>query len=105
MQFGKRAYYRLLLMPGLASSFRYAQRDRATIFMLHRFRDVESRVEGLDPTHMPLPPWSQLYRTPKLVLTHYSSVNSPRAQEDAFEQFTSGLEQLRETGEPPNRVV
>ena len=41
----------------------------------------------------------------KLVLTHYSSVNSPRAQEDAFEQFTSGLEQLRETGEPPNRVV
>jgi len=52
MQFGKRAYYRLLLMPGLASSFRYAQRDRATIFMLHRFRDVESRVEGLDPSHL-----------------------------------------------------
>ena len=57
------------------------------------------------PTHTPLPTWSQLYRAPKLVLTHYSSVNSPRAQEDAFEQFTSGLEQLRETGEPPNRVV
>ena len=57
------------------------------------------------PTRMPPAPWSQLYRTPNLVVTHYSSVNSPRAMQDALEQFSSGLEQLRDTGEPPNRVA
>lgn len=57
------------------------------------------------PTRIPPAPWSQLYRTPNLVLTHYSSVNSPRALEDAFEQFASGLAQLFETGEPPDRVA
>lgn len=57
------------------------------------------------PTRMPPPRWSQLYHIPNLVLTHYSSVNSPHALEDAFEQFASGLQQLFETGEPPNRVA
>lgn len=57
------------------------------------------------PTTMPPAPWSELYRTPNLVLTHYSSVNSPRALQDAFEQFTLGLEQLAQTGAPPDRVA
>jgi phosphoglycerate dehydrogenase-like enzyme len=57
------------------------------------------------PIQMPPPPWSPLYRTPNLFLTHYSSVNSARALQDAFEQFKTGLEQLHQTGEPPNRVV
>jgi phosphoglycerate dehydrogenase-like enzyme len=57
------------------------------------------------PTRMPPAPWSQLYRTPNLVVTHYSSVNSPRATQDALDQFRAGLEQLQETGEPPNRVA
>lgn len=57
------------------------------------------------PIQMPPAPWSPLYRTPNLFLTHYSSVNSARALQDAFEQFRSGLEQLHETGEPPNRVA
>ena len=48
----KRVYHRLLLLPGLPSSFRYAQRDRATIFMMHRFGGADSSMRGLDPKRL-----------------------------------------------------
>ena len=57
------------------------------------------------PTNLPPPPSSRLYRTPNLVLTHYSSVNSARAFEEAFGQFIKGLKKVIETGEPPDRVI
>jgi peptidoglycan/xylan/chitin deacetylase (PgdA/CDA1 family) len=52
MRFVKRAYHRLLLLPGLPSSFRRVQRDGATIFMLHRFGGNGSPVGSLDPARL-----------------------------------------------------
>ena len=57
------------------------------------------------PTRIPLPKWSRLYRTPNLVLTHYSAANSPRRLERACARFLAGLQLLREGGQPPDRVV
>lgn len=45
-------YYNLLLLPGIPDCFKYAQRNSATILMLHRFRDNERGVEGLDPSNL-----------------------------------------------------
>ncbi|MGB5267287.1 MAG: polysaccharide deacetylase, partial [Polyangiales bacterium] len=52
MERAKRVYHRVLMLPGFASSFRYAQRHCATVLMLHRFQDVESGVAGLDPNQL-----------------------------------------------------
>jgi phosphoglycerate dehydrogenase-like enzyme len=56
------------------------------------------------PTVLPPPRWSRLYRTPNLVLTHYSAAASPRAIEEAFTRFTAGLHALLTTGTPPDLV-
>lgn len=57
------------------------------------------------PVRMPPPPWSRLYRTPNLVLTHYSAANSPRRLERARDRFLAGVRLLLAAGEPPDRVV
>ncbi|MBT8452551.1 MAG: polysaccharide deacetylase family protein [Deltaproteobacteria bacterium] len=44
----RRTYHKLLLTPGLASSFRRVQGDYATILKLHRVRDDRSDIEGTD---------------------------------------------------------
>ena len=41
-----------LLLPGFPALLKYAQRDCATIFMLHRFRDPKRGVEGCDVPHL-----------------------------------------------------
>lgn len=57
------------------------------------------------PTKIPQPPWSRLYRTPNLLLTHCSSAASPHTIEEAFEQFMAGLRKVIEAEDPPDRVV
>jgi peptidoglycan/xylan/chitin deacetylase (PgdA/CDA1 family) len=44
----RRTYHKLLLTPGVASSFRRVQGDYATILKLHRVRDGGSDIEGTD---------------------------------------------------------
>ena len=50
--FARRVYHKLLLVPRLTSSFRYAQGDYATIFFLHRFRDGETGAAGFGSTQL-----------------------------------------------------
>ena len=48
----KRAYHKVLDVPGLASAFRHVQGDYATVFMFHRFDGGDSQGSGLDPTSL-----------------------------------------------------
>ncbi len=48
----KRVYRRLILIPRLASSVRFAQRDCATVFMFHRFGDPGSKGDRHDPARL-----------------------------------------------------
>lgn len=57
------------------------------------------------PARVPPPRWSRLYRTPHLVLTHYSSANSTYVLEDAFQRFMAGVESLAMGKSPANRVL
>jgi D-2-hydroxyacid dehydrogenase (NADP+) len=57
------------------------------------------------PNHLPPPIWSPLYRTPNLVLTHYSAAHHPQQLREAFEQFVRGLQQVIQTGQAPDRVA
>lgn len=52
MAFVRRAYHKLLLVPRLTSTLRYAQREYATIFMLHRCRNGEAGAAGFDPMQL-----------------------------------------------------
>ena len=42
-------YYRSIVAPGVAGAFRLFQRNHATVFMLHRFRDRDRGIVGFDP--------------------------------------------------------
>ncbi len=42
-------YHQMLLMPGVPFLFRHAQRNCATIFMMHRFTHPDKGIEGFDP--------------------------------------------------------
>lgn len=57
------------------------------------------------PIRLPPSIGSELYRTRNLVFTHYSAANSPHSMKEAFEQFLAGLQRMRETGQPPDRVA
>lgn len=48
MGIGHALYYRVISAPGVAALFRPAQRDCATIFMLHRFQDPNRGIAGFD---------------------------------------------------------
>jgi peptidoglycan/xylan/chitin deacetylase (PgdA/CDA1 family) len=48
----KNIYHRLLLVPGVPFGFRFALRDCATVFMLHRFTDEELGITDLDPNQL-----------------------------------------------------
>ena len=48
----KQVLLKSLLLPGFPAFLRYVQRDCATIFMLHRFRDVERGIAGCDVAHL-----------------------------------------------------
>ena len=48
MRFTRRVYHRLLLVPRLPSLVRHLQGDHATIFYLHRVRDGDPRVTGIE---------------------------------------------------------
>ena len=52
MSAAKKTFLKLLMMPRFPALLRYVQRDFATIFMLHRFRDAERGVEGCNPDHL-----------------------------------------------------
>lgn len=52
MGLGHAIYYRIISTPGVASLFSPAQRDCATIFMLHRFDDPNRGVAGFDPAQL-----------------------------------------------------
>jgi peptidoglycan/xylan/chitin deacetylase (PgdA/CDA1 family) len=41
-----------LLLPGFPALLKYVQRDCATVFMLHRFRDPERGIAGCDVCHL-----------------------------------------------------
>lgn len=41
-----------LLVPGFPALLKYVQRDCATVFMLHRFRDPERGIAGCDVSHL-----------------------------------------------------
>ena len=41
-----------LLLPGFPGLLRYVQRNCATIFMLHRFQDLEHGIAGCDVSHL-----------------------------------------------------
>ena len=45
-------YYRIISSPGVATLFRPALRDCATIFMLHRFQDPNRGIAGFDPVQL-----------------------------------------------------
>jgi peptidoglycan/xylan/chitin deacetylase (PgdA/CDA1 family) len=45
----KRAVVSILAAPGVTAPFYPLMRGRATVFMLHRFRDPERGIEGTDP--------------------------------------------------------
>ncbi len=69
--------------------------DKATLAAA--FIDVPRRLRP--------PRSSRLYRTPGLILTHYSAANVHRNLETACEQFTSNLKTFITTAQPPNRVI
>ncbi len=48
----KRLLLKPLLVPGFPALLKYVQRDCATIFMLHRFRDAERGIAGCDVSHL-----------------------------------------------------
>lgn len=52
MNVGRALYYRIISAPGVASLFSPAQRDCATIFMLHRFQDPNRGIAGFDPAQL-----------------------------------------------------
>jgi peptidoglycan/xylan/chitin deacetylase (PgdA/CDA1 family) len=52
MDVARALYFRIISVPGVASLFSHAQRDCATIFMLHRFQDPNRGVVGLDPAQL-----------------------------------------------------
>lgn len=56
-------------------------------------------------TRLPPARWSRLYRTPNLLLTHYSAANHERALEEAFGQFIAGVKAILEQREAPHRVA
>jgi peptidoglycan/xylan/chitin deacetylase (PgdA/CDA1 family) len=41
-----------LLLPGFPALLKYVQRDCATVFMLHRFSDLERGIAGCDAAHL-----------------------------------------------------
>ena len=45
----RRLYHNLIMVPGLPFFFRFARRDYATIFMMHRFTHRDRFIEGIDP--------------------------------------------------------
>ncbi len=49
MSLVKNLFLRMMLIPGATAPFSTLLRGRATIFMLHRFREPNSRVAGHDP--------------------------------------------------------
>ena len=57
------------------------------------------------PVKIPPSRFSILYRTPNLILTHYSAANNSNALADAYMQFSSGCIALVENRDPPNRIV
>ena len=52
MSLGRALYYRIISAPGVATLFSPAQRDCATIFMLHRFQDPDRGIAGFDPAQL-----------------------------------------------------
>ncbi len=48
----KQLLLNLLLLPGFPASLKYVQRNCATVFMLHRFRDTERGIVGCDVSHL-----------------------------------------------------
>jgi peptidoglycan/xylan/chitin deacetylase (PgdA/CDA1 family) len=48
----KQLLLKCYLMPGFPAFLRYVQRDCATVFMLHRFQDVERGVAGCNASHL-----------------------------------------------------
>jgi phosphoglycerate dehydrogenase-like enzyme len=57
------------------------------------------------PSTLPPPRWSRLYRTPNMVLTHYSAAASRHMTEEAFERFTAGLGALLAARVPADVVT
>ena len=57
------------------------------------------------PSVLPPPRWSRLYRTPNLVLTHYSASASPHTSAEAFERFAAGVGALLGAGVPADVVT
>jgi peptidoglycan/xylan/chitin deacetylase (PgdA/CDA1 family) len=49
MGFIRNAYHQLLLVPVVPFLFRHAQRNCATIFMMHRFTHRDRGIDGFDP--------------------------------------------------------
>jgi len=69
---------------------------------------TEGRVGGAyidPPSSLFSSLFSCIYRTPKLVFTHNSSANSPYVNKESYEQFIKGINNIIETGQPPNRVA
>lgn len=52
MDIGRALYYRIISAPGVPSLFSPAQRDGATIFILHRFQDPKRGIAGFDPAQL-----------------------------------------------------
>ena len=57
------------------------------------------------PCHLPPGRWHRLYRTPGVILTHYSAANIKRSLETAFKQFIDDLKVFQKSGQPPDRVA
>jgi phosphoglycerate dehydrogenase-like enzyme len=69
---------------------------------------TEGRVGGAyidPPSSMSRSIFSRTYRTPNLIFTHNSAANNPHAQEEACRKFLSGIKEMLDTGQPPNRVA
>ncbi|MDN5940441.1 MAG: polysaccharide deacetylase family protein [Nitrospira sp.] len=52
MSLGRALYYKIISAPRVATLFSPAQRDCATIFMLHRFQDPNRGIAGFDPAQL-----------------------------------------------------
>jgi len=52
MESFKQLLLKLLLLPGFATSLKYVQRSCATVFMLHRFQDMERGTAGCSVPHL-----------------------------------------------------
>jgi peptidoglycan/xylan/chitin deacetylase (PgdA/CDA1 family) len=48
----RNAYHRFLLMPGVPFLFRFAQRNCATVFMMHRFTHSDQGIHGFEPAQL-----------------------------------------------------